>query len=240
MCGRFALTLDYQQLLEGFAVRESWEYADEPWTPRYNICPTQFIPIVRRRDDGARELVPARWGLVPSWATGPDDPRINRHGPLINARSETAWDLPVFRDSARTRHCLVPASGFFEWKGDAPPKTPFFIGVDGAEVMAMAGVWDAWRDPGGAGTIESVTILTCAPNAFMSGLHDRMPVILKPRDYERWLLATPGDERLARPFEGAMFARRISTRVNRVANDDPSILDEEREPDEADGTLWGG
>jgi putative SOS response-associated peptidase YedK len=173
-----------------------------------------------------------RWGLVPFWA---DDPLMGNR--LINARSEEVAAKPVFRAAFRKRRCLVPASGFFEWQR-APTgrrKQPWYYTVTGHDLFAFAGLWELW-DKGGR--LESFTILTCRPNELVAQVHDRMPVIVKPECFDLWLDPSVEDnERLApvlKPFPTpSMSARRVSTRVNTPANDDPSLI----EPDDPESPV---
>jgi len=160
-----------------------------------------------------------RWGLIPSWAK--DTSGAAR---MINARSETAHTLPAFRDAMKLRRCLVPADGFYEWKRMGAAKQPYCFEVNNGEPFAFAGLWERWRDPSGQ-WVKSCSILTTAPNAVTSAVHDRMPVILRKDDYDVWLdpgmqnvaaiseLLKPCDARLMRSYP-------ISTRINHVGNDD--------------------
>ena len=193
---------------------------DEDWSPRYNIAPTQPIPVIRQYPrEPVRELSLVRWGLIPSWAT---DPSVAAR--MINARSETAAAKPAFRDALRFRRCLVPADGFYEWSRTGKAKQPYCFEVNGGELFAFAGLWDRWRDADG-NEVETCSILTTTPNAVASAVHDRMPVILDPEGYDLWLdpgmrdvaaaseLLKPCDARLMRCYP-------INTRINHVANDD--------------------
>lgn len=194
-----------------------------PWSPRYNIAPTQVVPILRLGDDGQREIVPARWGLVPAWA---EDPAIGSR--MINARAETAGQKPAFRSALKRRRCIVPASGFYEWQKTegSGTKQPWFIHRVGGGVLAMAGLWERWDR--GDEPLESFTILTTSPNALMERLHDRMPVLLEPQEHARWLDAGADADEIASMLDaapdGALEARRVSTRVNSPRNDDPTLI----------------
>jgi putative SOS response-associated peptidase YedK len=172
MCGRYTLYHDEEDLTELFALDGF------PWSPRYNIAPTQVVPIVRVRA-GGRERLDARWGLVPAWVKEPAAFKAL----LFNARSETAGEKPAFRDAARRARCALPASGFFEWRSDPAggPKQPFFIHRRDGAPMAFAGLYAE----GAHGS--SATVLTTRPNAVVAQLHDRMPVILEPASLDRWL-----------------------------------------------------
>jgi putative SOS response-associated peptidase YedK len=223
MCGRFLLTAPVEMLRRLFGV------ADSPnLMARYNIAPTQAAAVVRLKPaGGARELVLLRWGLVPSWAK---DPAAGAS--LINARADTVAAKPSFHAAFRTRRCLVPADGFYEWQAPVSgkgPKQPYLIRRrvqgGGQGTFAFAGLWERWQ---GAGqTIESFAIVTTDANAPLKAIHHRMPVILDPRDYAAWL--DPGNERagdLLKPApDDALVAVPISTRVNSVANDDAGVIE---------------
>ena len=186
---------------------------------RYNIGPTQEALVVRETPDGAREAVALRWGLIPFWAK---DPSIGNR--MINARAEGLVDKPAFRAAFRRRRCLVPADGFFEWRALAGArKQPYYIRLASGDPFAMAGLWEQWRSPAGD-VVATFTIVTAAANAELRALHDRMPVIVAPTDYDEWL-SSPNPSALLGPWAGAAFAiARIGTRVNDVRNDDPELL----------------
>ena len=215
MCGRYRLSRRKQLIDEYFETAES----ETEWTPRYNIAPTQFVPVIRQHPkEPIRELSLARWGLIPSWSRN-----SSIAAQMINARSETARTLPAFRDSLKSRRCL-PADGFYEWQRTGKTKQPYCFEVGEGELFAFAGLWDRWKDRTG-NTIKSCSILTTIPNAVTSAVHDRMPVILDPDCYDLWL--DPGMSELAvvsemlKPFDAQrMRCYPISTRVNHVVNDD--------------------
>ena len=190
------------------------------WEPRYNIAPTQPVPVVRRGYTGTFRASLMRWGLIPSWAA---DPAIGAR--TVNARSETVASKPSFRESLQMRRCLVPADGFYEWQRGARGKQPFCFEVGDGEIFAFAGLWDSWRGPDGQ-AIETCTILTTTPNDLLAGVHDRMPVILAPEHRDRWLDLSLRDAATAvtllNPFASKLMRRYpVSMRVNLVANDDP-------------------
>lgn len=223
MCGRFGFDIPRQVLREHFALDAVYDIA-----PRYNIAPTQEAPVVLLHpESGARVLRSLRWGLVPSWA------RDARGGArLINARSESAADKPAFRAAFKRRRCLAPAAGFYEWKRLPAGKQPWWIRLTGGGPLAFAGLWEHWLDPASPSTdatLYSFTILTTAANPLVAGLHDRMPVILNPRDYAAWLdpaASRPDLEALLAPYPGELMeAWPVSRRVNSPQNDDPSLLD---------------
>ncbi len=199
---------------------------DEPpdSRPRFNIAPTQVIPVVRAGDDGRREWAPCRWGLVPWWAK---DLKIGAR--MINARSETAAEKPSFKKALAARRCLVPADGFFEWAKTSEGKQPFHIRFSDRRAFAFAGLWERWG-PSPDETVETFTILTTSANSVTAPIHDRMPVILGPETWEEWLGATPlppaRREVLFTAFPPEeMEAVEVSKRVNSPANDDAGCLD---------------
>lgn len=222
MCGRYALHVLAHELAELLsAIR--WT----PYSARYNIAPTQFAPILRLGDDGARELVPAKWGLIPSWAK---DANIGNR--MINARAETAAEKPAFRTAMKRRHCIVPASGFYEWQKIEGSKTkqPWYIHRADPAPLALAGLWEIWKDGHPQGnTIESFTILTTEANGLMRPLHDRMPVILEPEEIDRWLDPDTHPNIVTALLDpaanGVLDAHQVSTRVNSPKNDDAALID---------------
>lgn len=234
MCGRYSITSPPEAIQRVFQVPEL------PNLPaRYNVAPTQDVPVVRvggdsegPEADGGRHLVQLRWGLVPFWA---DDAAIGAK--MINARAESAAEKPAFRAAFRRRRCLVVADGFYEWKSppkddDAPKgarKQPYRIQLKSEEPFGFAGLWERWTDPADQRVLETCTILTTEANAYLRDIHPRMPVMLSPDAFDRWL-DPEGDldtaKSLLAPYpDDALTAYPISTRVNAVRNDDPSILE---------------
>jgi putative SOS response-associated peptidase YedK len=213
MCGRYALTSPPTVIAERFGL--AWA-PDVP--PHYNIAPSQTIPVVRKTGQG-RELAFLRWGLIPSWAK---DASIGMK--LINARGETLGDKPAFRNAYRHRHCLVPADAFYEWKPVAGRKQPYCIRMRDQALFGMAGLWEHWVAPDGQ-VVESCTIVTVDANATVAELHDRMPLILAPADYEAWLGAGTKEAALPRavPAED-MVAYPVSPLVSNAKNDVPACL----------------
>lgn len=175
MCGRLNLRTTPSQIASLFGV----EYCP-PFDARYNIAPTQDVLVDRLNDRGEQELQFLRWGLIPFWA---DDIKIGYK--LINARSETAAEKPSFRAALKQRRCLIPVSGFYEWKRDGKTKIPFHIHRDDDQPFALAGLWERWEK--GNGAVESFTILTTAANSFMTTIHDRMPVVIPQNEFPVWL-----------------------------------------------------
>lgn len=216
MCGRYKLSRRKQILEEHFGADPS----EVEWEPRYNIAPTQPVPVIRQNPkEPRREMSLVRWGLIPSWAK---DASIA--ATLINARSETANTKPAFRDALQSRRCLVPADGFYEWKRTAKTKQPFCFEVNEGQLFGFAGIWDRWCDPSGK-ILETCSILTTTPNAVTQSVHERMPVILDPDQYDRWLDPGMRDagvvSELLRPFDARLMRSfPVSARVNHAAHDD--------------------
>jgi putative SOS response-associated peptidase YedK len=216
VCGRYRLSRR-KQLVEEYFDTDS---GVEDWVPRYNIAPTQPVPVIRQNaKEPVRELSSMRWGLIPSWAR---DSSVAAS--MINARSETASTKPAFRDALKVRRCLIPADAFYEWQRTGKTKQPYCFEINEGALFAFAGIWDRWKDASGK-VLETCSILTTTPNAVTSAIHDRMPVILDPDGYDLWLdpgmrdvgaatdLLKPYDARLMRCYP-------ISTRINHVMNDD--------------------
>jgi putative SOS response-associated peptidase YedK len=221
MCGRFTQRSRLNLLLQQFAIQD----CDlQELSPRYNIAPTQEIAAVRANASGQRQLGLFRWGLVPSWA---DDPKIGYR--LINARADTVATKPSFRSAFKQRRCLIPADGFYEWKKEGKEKQPYLIEVGDSQVFAFAGLWESWHGEQGP-PLESCTIITTDANPLMSELHDRMPVILSPNDYQAWLdpqnLDREGLEKLLDPYPAdEMQYRPVSKTVNNARNEGPECIE---------------
>jgi putative SOS response-associated peptidase YedK len=241
MCGRYSLTTPVEGLRQLFA------FPEQPnLQPRYNIAPTKEVAVVRaaravdapaeseeggggeggEADGGygaGRHLVLLRWGLIPAWAK---NPAIGAR--LINARAETLAEKPAFRSAFRTRRCLVPADGFYEWQTrGAGPKQPYHIARRDGAPFAFAGLWERWHDRAAGRDLESCTIVTRDAAAGLRPIHHRMPVILAPESYDLWLDGEAPDRLqalLAAEPAVDLVATAISTRVNKVAHDDPEVL----------------
>jgi putative SOS response-associated peptidase YedK len=208
LCSRYSLTSSPRAVGRIFDVASA-----DDFPPRYNISPSQPVLIVCLDARGHRELRLVQWGLVPSWTK---DPR--RYGPLINARSETAYEKPSFRGPMRHRRCLVPANGYYEWTGSQGAKQPFLIGLRDQELFAMGGLREAWLGADGS-EIETLAILTTAANEDITPIHDRMPVIVEREDYGRWLDCSSGSEKavldLLRPLPaGRVTLIAVNPRLN--------------------------
>jgi len=216
MCGRYRLSRRKQLVEEYFDTASG----NEDWNPRYNIAPTQPVAVIRQHPKGPiRKLSLMRWGLIPSWAK--DSSAAAR---MINARAETASTRPAFRDALKSRRCLIPADGFYEWMRMEKTKQPYCFEINDGELFAFAGLWERWKDPTG-NWIKTCSILTTTPNAVTAPVHDRMPVILDPDSYDLWLdpgmtnVAAASD--LLKPFDARqMRCFPVSGRINHVANDD--------------------
>ncbi|MEX0590143.1 MAG: SOS response-associated peptidase, partial [Xanthobacteraceae bacterium] len=197
--------------------------------PRYNIAPTQPIPIVRL-DHAARHFALVRWGLIPSWVQDPKDFAL-----LFNARLEGIESKPVYRAAMRRRRCLIPADGFYEWKKEGKGRRPYFVRARDKQPFAFAGLWETWSDRDG-GEIETAAIIICEANETLAPIHDRMPVIVPREKYDPWLDADRIDARPATALVGPapddfLEAYEISTRVNKADNDGAeNLLPVVREP----------
>ncbi len=189
---------------------------------RFNVAPASEMPVILRSD--RNHLAVMRWGLIPRWTRD-----IRTAKPLINARAETLEEKPAFRELLASHRCLVPASGFFEWKNEGKRKVPHYIRLAGEPLFSFAGLNDQWQHPGGV-TVSTYTIVTCEANELVSPLHDRMPVILSREDEDRWLDACPlprGElNRILVPYPaGCMEAIPVSERVNSPVPDDERLIE---------------
>jgi putative SOS response-associated peptidase YedK len=219
MCGRFTLTDPDADLAVQFNLPGIPELS-----PRYNVAPTQPVAAVRiAAETTLREMVLLRWGLIPFWAKD-----LNIGARLINARSETVAEKPAFRAAFRQRRCLVVADGFYEWQKQNGAKQPYYIRLQDTRPFVFAGLWERWEGPGG-NVIESCTLLTTQPNDLLKPLHNRMPVILRPQDYDLWLDHEVQETRTLQPLfhpypPDAMQVYPVSRWVNSPDNDDPRCI----------------
>lgn len=218
MCGRFTLFLPPGLLAELFGLAEP-----RCGPERYNIAPTQLVAVIRQVEPGVNRLDQLRWGLIPPWAK---DPSIGSR--MINARCETLEDKPAFRNAFRFRRCLIPASGFYEWRKQGGKKLPEYLRLKGEPPMIFAGLWESWTSPNGE-IVESCTIVTTAANSFVARLHERMPVLLKPADWELWLDRSVTDparlRHLLRPYPAEeMEGWTVSSLVNTPKNDTAELV----------------
>jgi putative SOS response-associated peptidase YedK len=218
MCGRFTLHFPVELLAEIFGLQNL-----PGLVPRYNIAPTQVTAVVRSSEN-TRRLDLLRWGFMPSWAKD-----LSIGSRMINARSESLPDKPAFRKAVRFRRCIVPASGFYEWKPDGSRKVPYYIRLSDGTPMGLAGIWEAWKTPEGF-FLETFTILTTSANPLITPIHDRMPVILHPDAYDLWLdkgVSNPEQLQLLYPPYPAdlMTLYPVSTLVNSPQNDNPACIE---------------
>jgi putative SOS response-associated peptidase YedK len=218
MCGRYSITTAPE------AMRQLFGYLEQPNFPaRYNIAPTQPVPIVRL-DQGKRQFALVRWGLIPSWVKDP-----KKFALLHVARGESVNDKPAFRNAMKRRRCLVPADGFYEWSEFGEPKRPFFIRQKVPGPIAFAGLWETWMGPNGE-EVETVAIITTPANRMLGVIAERMPAILPPDAFELWLDCASVDAETAAAFvvpapETLLEAYEVSTAVNRTANDGPELIE---------------
>jgi putative SOS response-associated peptidase YedK len=222
MCGRFTLTRSAAEIAEHFGLGSVPELA-----PRFNVAPTQEVPSVRLRSTGERVLELRRWGLVPPWAKD-----VSVGARMINARVESAAERPAFRDALRSRRCLIPADGFYEWQGRAGRRRPHHLALPGGGLFAIAGLYARWRGPGGE-VVDSCTLLTRPATGAVAALHDRMPLIVDPEGYAAWLGRTDDPAALLAALPEVrgqhLVARAVDARVNDVRNDDLACLEAPRE-----------
>jgi putative SOS response-associated peptidase YedK len=235
VCGRYVRKSTRRELAQWFGI----DVSELPeFGPSYNAAPQSIQPIVRlNRDTGQREIALLRWGLIPHWSK---DAKIGYS--TINAKAETVTSAPAFREAIRHRRCLVPADAFYEWqKLNTKSKQPFAIALQSGESYAFAGLWESWRDPETRERLETFTVITTEANELLKPLHDRMPVILGPQDYQRWL--APSDPAqlpvdLLRSYDSdKMRAWKVDPRVGNVKNDDPELLLPPPPPPQ--NLLWG-
>jgi putative SOS response-associated peptidase YedK len=214
MCGRL-VTRD-QAAIERYFNVSSHQYS---FSDRFNVAPSTDVPVIRSID-GQRIMTGMHWGLIPHWAK---DKKIGYK--TINARAETVATKPAFRSAYRARRCLIPASGFYEWKRDVEPKLPYFIHRKDGDPVGFAGLWETWKHDDEE--LESCTIVTTDANEMMSELHNRMPVILDPQDYDWWLTGrTEEVGQLLKPCPSEWLeAYPVSRQVNSVRNKGPELLE---------------
>jgi len=216
MCARYVITSPAQ------AVRALFGYAELPNFPRrYNVAPTQPIPMVRL-NGGKRSYALVRWGFLPSWVKDPRGFSL-----LINARGESVLDKPAFRNAIRRRRCLLPADGFYEWS-DATPRRPYFVRPKSGAPIAFAGLWETWCGPNGE-EVDTATIVTTQANRLLAPIHDRMPVIVPSDAFNLWLDcanvdATTATALFAPAADALLEWYQVSKVVNRASNDSPELI----------------
>jgi len=218
MCGRYAITSAPE------AIRALFAYREQPnFPPRYNVAPTQPVPVVRLAD-GEREFLLMRWGLLPAWVRDPRSVSL-----LIMARGDTVNEKPAFRAAMRRRRCLLPADGFYEWKQDGERRRPHYIKLKAGGPMALAGLWETWTGPNGE-EMDTVAVVTTRANRTLAPIHDRMPVIVPPDAFDLWLDCRRVDEQTASALimparDDLLEAYEVSLAVNRTANDNPALIE---------------
>ena len=218
MCGRFTQSYTWRELVELYRLTQPARNL----RPRYNIGPTTTIDVVRLAESGP-ELVPMRWGLIPGWwkKTAKEVPST------FNARAETVAEKPMFRSAFKRTRCIVPASGYYEWRTIEKIKQPYFISATDGEVLSIAGLWDQWKEPETGEVILSATLIVAAANDFTRSIHDRMPVLFGQQDHEAWLTGKAGVE-LLRPAPNDLLRMwPVSKRVNVSGrgDDDPGLIE---------------
>jgi putative SOS response-associated peptidase YedK len=225
MCGRFTQHYTWQEVHTFLNVFGDLSMPRN-LQPRYNIAPTTFIDVVTARVRNhaivGREMVPMRWGLVPSWwrKSRKDVPAT------FNARAESVADKPMFRGAYKYRRCIIPASGFYEWTGEKSDRQPhLFTAADGSPILAFAGLWDQWIDPENFDDVVSATIIVCGASLGMEAFHDRMPVILEEKSFEGWLDGSLGPEVLTCAPLSTLRMWPVSKRLNRTGDDDPTMVE---------------
>jgi putative SOS response-associated peptidase YedK len=220
VCGRFTQQRPASELAEIFGA----EPLAEELGARFNVAPTDEAFVVVQRED-RRAITAYRWGLVPHWAT---DARAGSR--MFNARAETLTTSPAFREAFRRRRCLVPVDGFYEWKREGTGRQPYLVERSDGRPLVLAGLWAGWHDPATEQVRRTFSIVTTTPNGALAGLHDRMPVILTDRDWDRWLVPAPDDagelRGLVQPTdEVALQIRAVARHVNDVRRDGPELIE---------------
>src|SRR5262249_48906019 len=221
MCGRFTNRLTWREIVALYRLAV-------PITPernlpaRYNICPTDPVDVVIERG-GKRDLVPMRWGLVPSWwkKSAKEIPAT------FNARAETLAEKPMFRDALKRNRCLIPASGYYEWLATPTGKQPYYYTARDGSALTFAGLWDEWKEKETGTPLQSCTMVVTTANALAGKVHDRMPVLLQPQDFDGWLAGTTGTELLKPAPDDYLQVWAVSRRVNssRAPSDDPALIE---------------
>src|SRR5215207_7721056 len=224
MCGRVVQASGPDQL--GLKIVNAFEGPDNRtssnFPPRYNAAPSQELWVIRQHPaTGARSLDMLRWGLIPYWSKQKPKP------PPINAKAETVAKLPMFRDGYARRRCIMPIDAFFEWKAifGQKAKQPFAIGMKDRSPFGLAGLWENWKDPSTGEWVRTFCVITTNANELVAEIHDRMPVILPPSAYDRWLGLDPEPQDMLKPFPAELMSMwPVSTRVNTPKNDDEDLI----------------
>jgi putative SOS response-associated peptidase YedK len=229
MCGRFTQRYTWREIQNLYGLLG----AARNLQSHYNIAPTDPVDVITR-GDGASQLVAMRWGLVPAWWKKP----LKDLPATFNARAETVADKPMFRDAFMRRRCIIPASGYYEWRkvqdGKRPGRQPYYISAADGGVLSFAGLWDRWPHPQSGEPLMSCTIIVTDANTFTRTIHDRMPVLLEPADFAAWLGGEAGTGLLRPAADDTLRMWPVSRRVNRTGggDDDPTLLDEVAVPQE--------
>ena len=216
MCGRYCISSAPQ------AIRRLFRYPERPnFPPRWNVAPTQPVPIVRM-EQGERHFALVRWGFLPSWVKDP-----KKFSLLFNARSESISERPAFRNAMRRRRCLFPADGFYEWKEEGGRRRAYHVRLKGGGPMALAGLWETWTGPNGE-ELDTAVIITTKANRTLAAVHDRAPAVVAPEHFDAWLNVE--DERMASALlkpapEDSLEIYEVSPAVNKVANDTPELVE---------------
>jgi putative SOS response-associated peptidase YedK len=229
MCARVDIKPTVSTLVMGFQAEASQDArkldAERPLTPRYNAAPAQRLPVILRAEDGRRVLEAFRWGLVPSWAKD-----LSIGNKTINARAETILTSPAFRSAIKSRRCLLPVTGYYEWiAGDGKTRIPFHIQRRDGQMMAFAGLWETWTSPEKT-VVRTFTVCTVEAAPAVTHLHNRMPAILDPGDYDNWMdtkrVSAPDAATLLRPYdaEGVLQSYQVSQAVNSWKNEGPELI----------------
>lgn len=207
MCGRFSIISNSKDLEEHYNLVNSGEFINS-----YNVTPSSIIPVIRLNDK-ERELANCQWGFIPSWSK---DPKIKP----INAKAETITEKPYFRAAFNNKRCLIPANGYYEWKGTRGNKQPYYFKLEDDRLFSFAGLWDHWQDE--TNSINSCAIITTNANDLVKQIHHRMPVIINPDDYDEWLLE--GKKSLLKPFSGKMKCYPVSKAVNNPGHNGEKLI----------------
>lgn len=208
MCGRFAFWNDKNTIVQHYQLNDA-----PAFYTGYNVVPSYDIAVIRKGNDGGRELANCHWGLIPHWAK---DTKLQP----ANARADGVSKKPFFRDAFRHRRCLIPANGYYEWSEANGRKQPWFIRLKDSELLSFAGIWSRRESPDNI--IESCALITTEPNPYLAKIHDRMPVIIPPDRYDEWL--DTGGESMLLPYTGTMEAWPVSTAVNSPKNQGPELI----------------
>ncbi|MGF1673785.1 MAG: SOS response-associated peptidase [Rivularia sp. (in: cyanobacteria)] len=225
MCGRFTLTTEAESLREIFQILD---HSNFQWEANYNIAPTQMVmTVLHNSESKQRELRSQHWGLIPTWAK---DTKIAAK--LINARAETLAEKPSFRSAFKRRRCLIVADGFYEWKRLETKKQPYYFQLQEQQPFAFAGLWEQWHPD--EENITSCTIITTDANELLQPIHNRMPVILQPQNYEQWLDPQLQDteilQQILQPYPAEqMSSHAVSTKVNNPQHQSPDCIAPQRE-----------